>query len=42
MQSKWFFQQEIAEQPLCMLMTSAASFDRYYLAANAESTNHRI
>lgn len=38
MQSKWFFQQEIAEQPLCMLMTSAASFDRFYLSANAEST----
>ncbi len=38
MQSKWFFQKDLADKPLCMLMTSAASFDRYYLSANAEST----
>lgn len=38
MQSKWFFQQEIAEQPLAMLMTSAASFDRMYLNSKASTT----
>lgn len=38
MQSKWFFQQEIAEQPLAMLMTSAASFDRMYLNSTSSTT----
>nr|UGV34753.1 MAG: ORF1 [TTV-like mini virus]UGV34815.1 MAG: ORF1 [TTV-like mini virus]UGV42357.1 MAG: ORF1 [TTV-like mini virus] len=35
--NKWYFQKELANFPLLMLLTSAASFDRYYLPASAIS-----
>lgn len=33
--NKWYFQKELANYPLAMIISSAASFDRYYLPANA-------
>nr|UGV39451.1 MAG: ORF1 [TTV-like mini virus] len=36
--NRWFFQKELADVPLAMLMTSAASFDRYYLSSTSIST----
>lgn len=33
--NKWYFQKELANYPLAMIITSAASFDRYYLPASA-------
>nr|UGV38900.1 MAG: ORF1 [TTV-like mini virus] len=35
--NKWYFQKELANYPLAMIITSAASFDRYYLPASAVS-----
>lgn len=35
--SKWYFQKDIAKIPLLLLITSAASFDRYYLNSKAQS-----
>lgn len=35
--NKWYFQKDIANYPLLMLLTSAASFDRYYMPASAIS-----
>nr|UGV35512.1 MAG: ORF1 [TTV-like mini virus] len=35
--NKWYFQKEICNYPLLMLLTAAASFDRYYLPASAMS-----
>nr|UGV36004.1 MAG: ORF1 [TTV-like mini virus] len=37
MLNKWYFQQEIAQTPLVMFLTSAASLDRYYTPASAIS-----
>lgn len=36
--SRWFFQQELADIPLCMLMTSSMSLDRYYSNSSSIST----
>lgn len=33
--NKWYFQKELANYPLAMILTSAASFDRYYLPSSA-------
>lgn len=33
--NKWYFQKELANYPLAMILTSAASLDRYYLSSNA-------
>nr|UGV37762.1 MAG: ORF1 [TTV-like mini virus] len=38
LQSKWFFQKDICDKPLCMLMTSAMSLDRMYQNSNSIST----
>lgn len=38
MQNKWYFQKEFADYPLCMILTSALSLDRYYTAADEIST----
>lgn len=35
--NKWYFQKEIAQYPLCMIISSAMSLDRYYLAASSIS-----
>nr|UGV35762.1 MAG: ORF1 [TTV-like mini virus] len=35
--NKWYFQKELANYPLLMIVTSAASFDRYYLSATSVS-----
>nr|UGV34655.1 MAG: ORF1 [TTV-like mini virus] len=35
--NKWFFQQELADTPLCMLMTSAMSLDRYFSSSTSIS-----
>nr|UGV35428.1 MAG: ORF1 [TTV-like mini virus] len=35
--NKWYFQKELANYPLFMIVTSAASFDRYYLSATSVS-----
>lgn len=35
--NKWYFQQEIARYPLAMIVTAAASLDRYYLSASSIS-----
>nr|UGV38708.1 MAG: ORF1 [TTV-like mini virus] len=37
MLNKWYFQKEIANVPLFMLLTSAMSLDRYYMPATAVS-----
>lgn len=37
MTNKWYFQREILDIPLCMIITSAASLDRFYQAANTIS-----
>lgn len=37
MMNKWYFQKEIANYPLLMIVTSAASFDRYYLSSTSVS-----
>nr|UGV37568.1 MAG: ORF1 [TTV-like mini virus] len=36
--NKWYFQQELAQVPLVMLITSAASLDRYFISSNAISS----
>lgn len=36
--NKWMFQADISNQPLVIVQTSACSFDRMYLAADAQST----
>ena len=38
MKSKWYFQQDLADKPLCMLMTSAMSLDRMYQNSTSIST----
>lgn len=38
LQNKWYFQKDLATTPLLFLMASAASYDRYFLASNAQST----
>nr|UGV36002.1 MAG: ORF1 [TTV-like mini virus] len=38
MTNKWYFQQDIKDIPLVMLLTSAASFDRYYTASSSISS----
>nr|UGV36045.1 MAG: ORF1 [TTV-like mini virus] len=35
--NKWYFQKELANYPLLMLLSSAASLDRYYMSASAIS-----
>ncbi len=35
--NKWYFQKELANYPLFMLLTSAASLERYYMSASAVS-----
>nr|UGV37188.1 MAG: ORF1 [TTV-like mini virus] len=37
-QTKWYFQKDIAHQPLLQIMVTAASLDRMFLHANAKST----
>lgn len=37
MTNKWYFQREILDIPLCMIITAAASLDRFYQAANTIS-----
>nr|UGV36808.1 MAG: ORF1 [TTV-like mini virus] len=36
-ENKWYFQRDIAKLPLLMLITSSASFDRWYINSKAES-----
>nr|UGV38032.1 MAG: ORF1 [TTV-like mini virus] len=35
--NKWYFQKELANYPLAMIISAAASFDRYYLSASSVS-----
>nr|UGV38202.1 MAG: ORF1 [TTV-like mini virus] len=39
LQNRWYFQQDLATQPLLLTLCSAASFDHYYISTDAESTN---
>nr|UGV34816.1 MAG: ORF1 [TTV-like mini virus]UGV42434.1 MAG: ORF1 [TTV-like mini virus] len=39
LKNKWYFQTELADVPLCMLLTSAMSLDRMYLASTSQSTS---
>lgn len=36
--NKWFFQKELADTPLFMLMATGMSLDRFFMASNAQST----
>lgn len=38
MTNKWFFQKELADVPLILLMSSAVSADRWYINSNAQSS----
>nr|UGV34656.1 MAG: ORF1 [TTV-like mini virus]UGV34690.1 MAG: ORF1 [TTV-like mini virus]UGV34702.1 MAG: ORF1 [TTV-like mini virus]UGV34750.1 MAG: ORF1 [TTV-like mini virus] len=35
--NKWYFQKEVSKLPLLLTLTSAASLDRYYISAQAQS-----
>lgn len=40
--NKWFFQKDLANMPLFLLQTTAASFDHYYISTSSESNNVTI
>lgn len=42
MKKQWYFQHDLANTPLLMTQFAATSFDQYYIAQTAESTNITI